>query len=209
MPLPSLSPNPTRHPNLCLSISRPLFAKLRSLLPPHSPSVLTTLLSIGCGSGLLEALLQAYLQDTNTTAAIVGVEVLSASVPHLPPDRVRRVKGTWDVVTDAAAAADAWMWAYPREPRLVRCYLDKFGLRRRRVGGDDGQQQQQQQLEAAGDAETSRSRVRRVIWLGPRVDWGDYEGVLRDSVFGENIEVFCGSEAGLAEEEMMAVGTRD
>jgi hypothetical protein len=47
------------------------------------------------------------------------------------------------------------MFVYPREPKLIMKYIDKYG--------------------AYG--------VEMIIWLGPNADWPDYEACFRDSSF--------------------------
>ncbi|CAJ2504252.1 Uu.00g116460.m01.CDS01 [Anthostomella pinea] len=165
-----------------------------------------TILSIGCGNGLSEAL----LQDQLPSADVIGVEVQSATVRYLDEHHVRLVRGTWDIAAEAEDV-DVWVWVYPREPRLVRAYLEKFGLATVTTTRTTSTAPPGSAEMDAGPTPTStptnRPRVWRLVWLGPRVDWEDYEPVLRASVFGDHVEVFCGSEGGLAAEEMMAVET--
>ncbi|KAK1145555.1 hypothetical protein N8T08_004113 [Aspergillus melleus] len=112
-----LSPTPTAFPNCCLSISTTLLSHLASLLP-QTPSFT---ISIGSGSGLLEALLSLQHPDVS----IEGVEVNSTVNRYIPEQHMNIVHGTWDLhprVKDAAA----WMFVYPREPNLVSRYLNEF-----------------------------------------------------------------------------------
>lgn len=66
------------------------------------------------------------------------------------------VHGTWDLQPRAAEAA-AWMFVYPREPRLLSKYIDQF---------------------MNDDLET-------IVWLGPRADWADHEQCFRGTAFSE------------------------
>ncbi|KAI1424271.1 hypothetical protein F5Y12DRAFT_460575 [Xylaria sp. FL1777] len=87
--LPSLTDEPSRHPGCCFSLSQPLLATIRSLLPPiptitpptdlherkscdeykSAPELERALiLSIGSGTGLLEELLHTYLNDNDDGA---------------------------------------------------------------------------------------------------------------------------------------------
>ncbi|KAI9369583.1 hypothetical protein BJX61DRAFT_536303 [Aspergillus egyptiacus] len=144
-PIPQLSTSlplsPTPLPNCCLSLSRPLLTTLSTLLPSN-PSSFT--LSIGSGSGLLEAL----LMHRHPTLHIEGVEVSPSVNLYLPEENLNIVSGTWELCPRAADAG-AWMFVYPREPGLVRRYLDEF------AGG----------------------KVEKVVWLGPKADWEDYSRV--------------------------------
>ncbi|KAH8427015.1 uncharacterized protein LDX57_004736 [Aspergillus melleus] len=160
-----LSQTPTAFPNCCLSISTTLLSHLASLLP-QTPSFT---ISIGSGSGLLEALL-----SHEHYVSVEGVEVNSTVNRYLPEQHMNIVQGTWDLhprVKDAAA----WMFVYPREPKLVSRYLDGF------TGGE----------------------VKVIVWLGPRADWADYEPCFRGSeVF---VDVQVQEDVGLAEFEMLVV----
>lgn len=80
----------------------------------------------------------------------------SAVNRFLPEERMHTVAGGWGLCARARDAA-AWMFVYPRDPALVSKYLDQFA---------DG-------------------AVERVLWLGPRYDWADYEGCFAGSVFSQ------------------------
>ncbi|KAL4880199.1 hypothetical protein BJY04DRAFT_81958 [Aspergillus karnatakaensis] len=134
----NLSSSPRAFPNCCLSISTTLLAHLHALLP-KLPSFT---LSIGSGSGLLEALVTTRHLDV----LIEGVEVNSSVNIYLAEQAMNSVSGTWDLLP-RAAEAKAWMFVYPREPKLVTKYIERYG---------DG--------------------LGMIIWLGPRADWADYEG---------------------------------
>ncbi|KAL2824132.1 hypothetical protein BDW59DRAFT_147881 [Aspergillus cavernicola] len=141
-----LPPSPTAFPNCCLSLSTTLITHLSSLLPPAPNHTL----SIGSGSGLLEAL----ITHRHPNVSIQGVEVNSSVNLYLAEQSMNVVGGTWDLYSRAGQAR-AWMFVYPRDPRLVRRYFERYG-----------------------------NGVQAVLWLGPRADWEDYEGCFRGE-FGE------------------------
>ncbi|KAL4742224.1 hypothetical protein BDV11DRAFT_181361 [Aspergillus similis] len=142
-----LSHSPTAFPNCCLALSSPLINRLVSLLPttPHFA------LSIGSGAGLLEALL-AY---RHPNVFIKGVEVNSSVNLYIAEQDMYVVSGTWDLLP-CASDATAWMFVYPREPKLVTKYIESYGL-----------------------------GTKMILWLGPRADWSDYEACFRDSTFSQ------------------------
>jgi hypothetical protein len=84
--------------------------------------------------------------------------------------------GAWDLYS-RAKQAKAWMFVYPREPKLVARYIEMYG------GGN----------------------VEVIVWLGPRVDWVDYEPVFRESLFDE-VQVL--EDVGLAPYETAVVARR-
>ncbi|KAL2833537.1 hypothetical protein BJY01DRAFT_93112 [Aspergillus pseudoustus] len=167
MSLPSLTQTPTLYPNCCLSLSTPLLTYLASILPsqPHFT------LSIGSGSGLLEALITAHHRNVH----IEGVEVNSSVNLYIEEQNINVVTGTWDLCSRAAQAR-AWMFVYPREPKLVGKYIETFG---------DGD-------------------IDQILWLGPKMDWADYEGCFEQTGFG-NRRVYDGDSIGGAEFEMVVV----
>ncbi|RDW90117.1 uncharacterized protein DSM5745_01892 [Aspergillus mulundensis] len=140
-----LSSSPAAFPNCCLALSTPLLARLASLLPTTPQFTL----SIGSGAGLLEALL-AYLYPS---VPIEGVEVNSSVNLYVEEQDMNVVGGTWDLLPRASDAT-AWMFVYPREPKLVTKYIKTYGL-----------------------------GIKMVLWLGPRADWADYEACFRDSAY--------------------------
>jgi hypothetical protein len=177
MPLPHLTPFPTRHPASCASLSLSLFSLLDRVLP--APPSLT--LSIGSGPGLLEALfLDAYPARAAIGPAIsfYGVEVASSTTVNrfLPEQNALEVAGTW-AVARAVEEARGLMFVYPRQKGLIQTNL------RRGTG------------------------VSVVIWIGPRCDveeiteplrgWGVEdgdicgEGLVED---GETVLVFRKSD---------------
>lgn len=118
MKLPQLSDIPAQHPDCCSSLSRTLIAKIASLLPTE----LGLALSIGSGTGLLEALLLDHRPTTNLRA----VEVSKAVNKYLPGDLVETVNGTWDLC-NSAHDAGSWIFVYPREVGLIKRYVEAFG----------------------------------------------------------------------------------
>ncbi|OCL10619.1 hypothetical protein AOQ84DRAFT_211968 [Glonium stellatum] len=169
--LPSLNELPKHFPGCCMSLSNLILGQIAQILPHRSKFIL----SIGCGSGLLEALLLQY----DPGLAINGVEVYSDPPVnrYLMSKDVTAVGGTWDV-TDLAASAAAWMFVYPREPRLVDRYLQTHG------GSKD---------------------VEMVIWVGPRADWADFETPFLRSALNQ-IEIHA--DVMLAPYEMVIVARK-
>ncbi|GKZ30563.1 hypothetical protein AbraIFM66950_009574 [Aspergillus brasiliensis] len=173
MDIPHLTDSPTPFPNCCLSISSTLINHLARLLPPKPAFTL----SIGCGSGLLEAL----ILHNHPHLQITGIEVSASVNRYLAEEDFDVVSGTWDLYARAPQAA-AWMFVYPREPKLVSKYIEMYG---------DG----------------SESSVQMILWLGPRADWADYEPCFRDSPFSD-VSIPDPDEVGLVGFEMLAVMRR-
>lgn len=117
MDLP-LSSTPTAFPNCCLALSSTLITHLASLLP-QTPDFA---LSVGSGSGLLEALITHH----HPNVLVEGVEVSSSVNLYIAEQDMNVVSGTWDL-HPRAAQAKAWMFVYPREPQLVTRYIERFG----------------------------------------------------------------------------------
>lgn len=159
MLLEELTNEPLRHPECCLNLSLKLFASLRQFLCTSSSDQTQnhTALSIGCGSGLFEALLQDYLNhDGERHIRVEGVEVQSKEVTYLSRDCVHRVNGTWDYF-DEANSAEVLIFVYPRTGELVQQYLEKY---------------------------TQHTGL--VIWLGPVADWNEQEVLFSNIVaFGQ------------------------
>ncbi|KAA8644368.1 uncharacterized protein ATNIH1004_008570 [Aspergillus tanneri] len=173
-------------------MSTPLLNHLSCLLPQRPNYTL----SIGSGSGLLEAL----LVHRHPNLCIQGVEVHSSVNRYLADEDVHVVGGTWDLLPPLPLPAllpseqqqsgagetgkigisgpRACMFVYPREPALVGKYLDLYCVQN---------QKDKQQLEM-------------VLWLGPRVDWPDYEAVFRGWFVNMEFE-----DVGLPEYEMLVV----
>ena len=110
--------SPTHLPDCCSSLSVSLLKHLASLLPPDPALTL----SIGSGSGLLEALLLYQRPAVDLKA----VEVPTTNNKYMPTDRFQTVNGYRDLC-DSAADASAWMFVYPRDVWLLREYVQAFG----------------------------------------------------------------------------------
>lgn len=114
--LEHISNEPQQFAGCCLAISKPLLYTLLSTLP-QGPDLI---LSVGCGSGLLEALL---LHLDRGGINLLGVEVPSCECPYLPAERLLRVDGTRSLHPDAILAS-VLVFVYPRVPALIASYLN-------------------------------------------------------------------------------------
>ena len=115
---PDLSDQSTSNPDCCLFLSLTLLKTITQLLPP-APALT---LSIGSGTGLLEAL----LLHTRPELCLQGVEISAGINQYLDCDNLVVLKGTWHLC-GAAADATAWIFVYPRDVSLLRRYLEDFG----------------------------------------------------------------------------------
>ncbi|KAJ5176091.1 uncharacterized protein N7482_001968 [Penicillium canariense] len=113
-----LSSSPKRFSDCCLAISNTFVTNLIHLLPKKPAFTL----SIGSGSGLLEAL----LTRTNATISVEGVEVASTVNHYIAEEDMHVTGGAWDLHSRAQQAA-AWMFVYPRQPRLITKYIEAYG----------------------------------------------------------------------------------
>lgn len=183
-----LKEQPVRHPDCCLSLSTLLVDVLTSTLTRPTRAVSDKLvLSIGSGSGLLEALLnERWSISAEAGLSIEGVEVQQSSKAtllnkYLPEQYHSSVKGTWDL-SPRAAEAFALMFVYPRSPQLVTRYIDEF-------------------------ARSNDASLSVFIWLGPKCDWAEFEHcftVLDDWV----THIIPDTESGLLGYEILVVTTR-
>lgn len=181
--LPPLSDDPRRYPDFCLSISTSLIRSLTGILTEAaSKSQSRLVLSVGSGSGLLEAyLLSHWSSIPHCDLSIHGVEVHTGDNArpvnrYLPEPNCSTVVSTWQLSPDLCAAA-ALLFVYPRDTNLVSRYL-----------------------EAAQNSENSP--LQTVVWLGPRADFDTFAGCLQHHLeFDPVVVVEC---CGLAEYEMMA-----
>jgi hypothetical protein len=112
--IPEISDVTRHHPDCCLSLSTKLIQKIGQLQSPGS-----LVLSVGSGSGLLEALVQQHYPQTR----VVGLEVNDFVNKYLSPENAISVKGTWDIYTKSSEA-DTWLFVYPRSPTLISHYLE-------------------------------------------------------------------------------------
>lgn len=90
---------------------------LTRMLPPGPAMTI----SIGCGSGLFEAVLIQYCPRLHLRAIEVSHEIIR----YLSEQAVDLVKGTWDLYPLAGSAA-AWIFVYPREASLMDRYRKTF-----------------------------------------------------------------------------------
>lgn len=164
-----LGPTPIRFPDCCLGLSSTLISTLSELLP-QTPKFT---LSIGSGSGLLESL----LTHSNANITVQGVEVDSSVNRYIAEEDMHVVGGGWGLCPEAERAA-AWMFVYPRDPKLITKYFDSH------LG----------------------CGVEMILWLGPRVDWADYEDRFRQSSFSEL--TFLPEECGLTPYETVVVARK-
>lgn len=183
MDLPELSDTPSRHPDLCLSISTKLIHTLTTIIANNGPvSNHNLILSVGSGSGLLEALLLKHLGSLPSSTSeftIQGVEVRSSPTEapvnkYLPEQHYTTVRGTWEL-SPLFDAADTLLFVYPRDPVLVNRYL------------------------AARPAS-----LRIVLWLGPRADWEVFGGCFQGMEDFGDVNIIEDDNSGVAEFEMIA-----
>jgi len=148
-----ISETPRHYADCCLSLSTPLFQTVQRYAQRvrHDADVETLLLSIGAGTGLFEYYLTCYLREHDlNNIRVEAVEVQSAVMKYLSTDAVHRVQGTWDI-SDQAQNAHVLLFVYPREPQLVKKYLERF-----------------------------QNNVQLVLWFGPMADWAEHNAVLHD-----------------------------
>lgn len=189
MSLPQLTDDALRYPDFCLSISTGLVHLLSSILnsctDDQDPS--TLVLSVGSGSGLLEAHLDAHWsEDPDCHITIEGVEVRTAEDAksvnkYLPDHKHSTVRGTWEI-SPRLSQAGALMFVYPREPALVAKYL-----------------------QAAQDVASAPLTI--AMWLGPKADWDNFEQAFLDVPGFGKPELLQGF--GMDEFEMMAYIRKD
>lgn len=193
--LPPLSDEPTRYPDFCLSLSTHLIdalTKIFSAAAAKSRSSLT--LSVGSGSGLLEAYLQSLWSSTpGCDLMIHGLEVQTADGAgpvnrYLPEQNCGTVRGTTQLSSELNSAC-ALLFVYPRDPALVLRYL-----------------------QAAKDL--SNRPLQAVVWLGPRADFDIFAGSPQSPLkigLGDNTDfdpVEVTEVRGMADYEMIAVVRR-
>ncbi|EXF75870.1 hypothetical protein CFIO01_11385 [Colletotrichum fioriniae PJ7] len=184
--LPPLTNEPQRHPDSCLTLSLPLIKALHAQLPP-APDLT---LSIGSGTGLVEALLDslagtqegqnltqapyAALQASGSSSSqaspapraalnLTSIEIAPSPNTYHPCHRT--VPGTW-ALDPAAAEAKAWVFVYPKQVALVRKYMEAF----------------------ASNESGGNGAVETVVYVGPRMDWDDFRGALEP--FAESVDVW-------------------
>ncbi|GKT44521.1 uncharacterized protein ColSpa_04702 [Colletotrichum spaethianum] len=126
-------------------------------------------LTLSIGSGT--GLVEGLLHSLASPYALNLVSVEIAPSPNRYHASHRTVPGTW-ALDLLAKEAKAWMFVYPKQVSLVREYMAAFSRE--------------------GSAET-------VMYIGPRMDWGDFRGAFEG--FAREIEVW-------GEERMEAAGGR-
>lgn len=147
--LDGLTEKPAHFADCCAGVSKPLIKTLVDRMP-QSPAMI---LSIGCGSGLLEATLLSY-RDHEQRLNLYGVEVPPCVNKYLPEDRLLRVPCTKSLHPDAILASTL-LFVYPRDPMLIAMYLDA----------------------SQGGA------LEQLIWLGHKSDWPVAEKLLLAAFF--------------------------
>lgn len=193
--------HPTAWPDCSLTLSSCLMRAITGLLTRDAAAAVSDqpglVLSVGSGSGLLEAHLQDYWSsDPSVNLLVHGVEVRSTE--HTTPNRYllfknrSSVRGTWEV-SSRLGLASALVFVYPRQVGLVKRYLDEV---------------------ARGD----EVHVHTIVWLGPKSDWDEEAPTQHESRpprmtfrkcleemegFGD-VRVWPREECGLPEYEVMA-----
>ena len=176
---------PIRHQDCCLSLSSKLLDTLTRIFTNSSPAASSSppssILSIGSGSGLLEATLLAHSSPGLITVEGVEVQQPESQAPvnrYLPEQFYHTVRGTREVSPRLGDdGVSGLMFVYPRQPDLVSRYVKTV--------------------------EEMHPNVRSMVWLGPVADWDDFRPCFEGSTFA--IEALSGLEAGLDDYEMMAV----
>lgn len=182
----TLETTPSRHPDCCLSLSTVLLDNLTSLLVRQLDATSDSdklVLSVGSGSGLLEALLcEKWSASDELGLFIEGIEVRQSSNStslnkYLPEQHHSTVKGTWDL-TGRTSEAAVLMFVYPRNPQLVTRYLSEC-------------------------ANLNESKCETAIWLGPKCDWTDFERCFTE-LHRWSTHIVPDEGSGLLDYEMMA-----
>jgi hypothetical protein len=162
----------TRPSHCCFGLSQRLIELLQSNFPIRPQLVL----SIGCGHGLLEHILISRGEN------VEGVEVSSfRGHQYLDSQKLHLVAGTRDLC-DKALEASTWLFMYPKNPELVKRYLESF----------------------------SNGVVTTLIWLGPINDWEEQIGALYDATTWSTekwhiLNCLTGASGGVLEYEMVAI----
>jgi hypothetical protein len=194
MDLPQLNPYaaPIRFPDCCLALSTKLLRTLSDIFSKTTNSEdKPTVLSVGSGSGLLEAFLLDQQDNSDCDYPSFNVEGVEVQQPsgkdtvnkYLPEQAIYTVRGSWDVVSRLQDPdVTALMFVYPRQPALILEYTKAIA----RKGLD----------------------VQVIVWLGPMADWEVFESCF-DAGYENGrfaiTEKRQGVDAGLDEYEMMAV----
>ncbi|EED12799.1 conserved hypothetical protein [Talaromyces stipitatus ATCC 10500] len=176
MDLPTLTETALRHPDCCCSLSSTLLDAITSNLCENIDSGLV--LSVGSGTGLLEALLLSLWTSSFVSVGrklnMEGVEVLGSESldlhspnRYLPEECFNVVKGSWALSSRVKQAA-AIMFVYPRSTELVRRYMEEAAL--------------------------FSDKLHIALWLGPSSDWAEFEPSFTVSKLGELMKERVGYE---------------
>ncbi|ORY58385.1 uncharacterized protein BCR38DRAFT_413256 [Pseudomassariella vexata] len=177
MSLPDVGDDPKQYSDCCLSISATILEALTQTLKDATGAGLGLVLSVGSGSGLLEALLLSKWQASgDCKLSIQGVEVGTGVNKYLPEDCYSTVKGTWQLSSHATDAT-ALMFVYPRSPELVSRYLQSSAM--------------------------PGSHVQAALWLSHKSDWASFKQCFERVPGFRAVELV--EESGLLEYEMLAV----
>lgn len=198
---------------------------LPSSSPPPPPSV------IGVEVNQLTPFPSLPSSMTTTSSSPSSFFTQQGLNRYLPPHRREFVKGTWDMWPSSSpplgegydndtnndddddidkeeqtrcerSRAVALMFVYPRLPALVRKYVDAV------LSISPLSSSPPSSSPSSPSSSSPLSTVRTTIYLGPRVDWPDFEPCFQHSDEGgrkSEIKVLAGEQAGLLEYEMMAV----
>ncbi|KAK7888204.1 hypothetical protein LTR67_009081 [Exophiala xenobiotica] len=130
LPLPTLTETPLHHSDCCLGLSASLLGTILDIFQPHIASessstkrpTKTKCLSIGSGTGLFEALLRNYAPGL---LEVHGLEVSSSTNANkYLPKYMRHTVQSTSTFYEEASEYDIWLVVYPRDPRLVKRYLE-------------------------------------------------------------------------------------
>lgn len=117
--LPLLSQDLAKYPGLCMFLSSQVITSLTGFLPTEP--LLT--LSIGSGTGLLEAILS---ESGKHGIECVEVESYRHTPKYMQDSAMHYVRGTWET-SPRALDAQVWLFIFPREPELLRKYVAAYG----------------------------------------------------------------------------------
>ena len=213
-----LDNEPIHHADCCLSLSNRLLDLLIRTFSETGPSKTIewqpqqrTVLSVGSGTGLLEALLIARAESIPSDSgddgngvgnpgsmirlSVEGVEVQRpdsrpSANKYLPEPSFHTVSSASNHSPRLADEHVAGlMFVYPRQPALVASYVNSL---RDKVNANEGD-------------DTAETSAAMVVWLGPRADWPSFSTYFRDGQGKEaEVRVWAGDEAGLKDYEIMA-----
>ncbi|CAI6100890.1 unnamed protein product [Clonostachys chloroleuca] len=192
LPTLNLSETPIRHEDSPLSLSTKFLDGLADIMAPtncrHCDHYLV--LSIGSRSGLVERLLADTIKartppgnEPRITVEGVQVETELASAPnkYLPETALSKIPSASDVTPRLQDPdVSALMFVYPHHPDIVSQHIRGI-------------------VEAGLNIGT-------VVWLGPTVDWVNYEPCFAGYYGWKRVlEVYPGEKVGLDKSETLAV----